>query len=227
MRGAAVYRRGLAAGKSLGLQQKQGLGLAELDLQRVVINGDQFVRARIQIVQALRGVRELRCHNVVPPPQDIGGRIRLTVGPPDAFAQEKGQGCGIIRELPSLRKVRHEFTAIGKQPCVVDLGQHVDVLDMTQFQGAAIAGLLRLENLNILGIPDQRILGQALVERRQGAGLDHLGQHRRLRSRRGCRRRLHLRWRRFLRRGGACRQYGACRRYRRQSQKRSSRDLSL
>ena len=113
------------------------------------------------------------------PEHDVVGAERLAVRPLHALAQKHLPLGEVVVGLPALGDVGDDLGAVGRiaHQGIVDDARVVVVIrgaEEAAAQGAAV-GADRLDHLL-----DQRLLGQALVHRRQIAGLDHRGQHRRL-----------------------------------------------
>jgi len=150
-----------------------------LGLHREIVDLDEFARLAIDRKlgrwsrsQFLVGVQ------IFEPENDVVGREGLSVRPFHALAQEPRRRLATVLELPVAGDGRYDLQAsvINKQELI---GGHdaVHVFPVRRPRGRSPHGAAVLADL-MQWLEDHRFLGQALLNRRQLAALDELGQHR-------------------------------------------------
>ena len=132
------------------------------------------------------------CQHVVVDPHEVGGGERHAVRPLHPLAQVEGEHRAVVGQFVALGAVRDDLVEgrVGAEQERLGAAEHVAVVGGTGARHAQLAAVLAYFRV---GLQHQRIVGQALLYRRQIAGLHHGGQHRRFLERGNA----HLRRRRW------------------------------
>ena len=173
---------GDAHGRQFG--EERVIGLAEADAEGMVIDPfpDTFLTADPVPLGADR-IELLVLVDVLVPEQDVGRREGMAVGPPHALAQMKGEGLALVGHVPGADDPGRDGFDVGAP---VEQMVVLDAIDVLAVGRAREAGAPRATvPTDLVRRRDHRRLGrQALLDRRQRAGRDALGEHGRFGERR-------------------------------------------